>query len=236
MQRFYSAVSTGPAVGGGYAILLDGRPVRTPDKALMVVPSESLAQKIAAEWMAQEGQIVPETMPLTQMLTTAIDRAPYRAAVADNALQYLDSDLLCYRADEPAALAQEQERLWGQWLDWFETGFGARLATTTALTHVDQPAAARIAAQARVDAMDIHAFTVFQMGTALTGSAVLGLALAMGALSPEKALECALCEEMFYERIHDLTRHGLDPIEERRRTSLLRDLTAAHDYLTATRS
>ncbi len=235
MKKFYKDVTTGPAVGGGHVVLLDGRPVRTPAKALMNAPTAKLADMIAAEWTAQEDIINTETMPLTQILVTAIDRAgPQREAITVSALAYLDSDLLCYHADEPAGLMTEQAKLWTPWLRWFEKRFGGiPLHTTYALARLDQPQAAHDAVAPVVDALDIQRFTVFQIVTNLTGSIVLGLAFIEDAASAGDALACTLCEELYYERTLDLEKHGLDPNETRRRAALKRDLDAAAAYLQA---
>lgn len=237
MQRFYKDVTVGPAVGGGYVVMLDGRPVRTPAKSLMAASTRTLADAVAAEWAAQDAAIVPETMPLTQLLTTEIDRAiPERAAITQTALTYIDSDLLCYLADEPQSLAEEQARVWSPWLTWFANRYGAALATTSALIRLDQPQAAHTAARTGIDLMDAGQFTVFQAITALCGSAVLGLAAAAAAIDSETLWRAALCEELFYEKSHDLERHGLDPAEQKRRDGLRRDLDAAIRYLALTRT
>ncbi|MBU6235730.1 MAG: ATP12 chaperone family protein [Alphaproteobacteria bacterium] len=231
MQKFYKQVSTGPAVGGGFVVLLDGRPVRTPAKALMVAPNKALADAMADEWAAQGELVIPDTMPLTQMLTTALDRADARAAMEEAVLAYIDSDLLCYLADEPEGLRLEQEKIWAPWLKWFEKRFGIGLATTYALARLDQPDAAHKQVEATVRAMDIHTFTVFHTVASIAGSIVIGLAFTEGAISPVEAWRCALCEELYYERLHDLEKHGLDPIEQKRRDALARDLDAAKAYL-----
>jgi chaperone required for assembly of F1-ATPase len=175
-------------------------------------------------------------MPVTQLLTTSIDHKSQRAAITAEVLQYLNSDLLCYRAGEPENLAAEQKRVWDPWLAWFGQKFRVVLETTFALTRLDQDKAAHEAVAKAVAALSDSEFTVLQAVVPLTGSIVLALALVDGALAPDEAFVCALCEELFYERIHDLERHGLDPTEERRRQALKRDLQAARDYLTATRS
>jgi len=235
MKKFYKDVTTGPAVGGGFVVLLDGRPVRTPAKALMTAPTAKLAEMIAAEWAAQDDVINAETMPLTQILVTAIDRAgPQREAITVAALAYLNSDLLCYHADEPEGLMAEQGKLWSPWLRWFEKRFnGISLYTTYALARLDQPQAAHDAVALAVDALDIQRFSVFQIVTNMTGSIVLGLAFTEGAASASDALACTLCEELYYERKLDLEKHGLDPNEARRRAGLKRDLDAAAAYLKA---
>ena len=233
MKKFYSQVSVGPAVGGGYVVLLDGRPIRTPEKSLMTAPTEALADAIGAEWAAQGDMIVPETMPLSQMLTTTIDRAtPQRVAITAAVMAYLDSDLLCYRADDPQTLLEEQEKLWTPRLQWFERRFGVALETTFGLARLNQPQAAHDAACAYIDGLDIQKFNVFQTVTSLTVSIVLGMAFMEGAIRAVEAWRCTLCEELHYEHVHDLEKYGLDPNEQKRRDALIRDLEAAERYLT----
>lgn len=232
MNRFYKDVSTGPAFAGdGFVILLDQRPVRTPARAPLLSPTKTLAEAIAKEWAAQGEVIAADSMPLTQILTTTIDRAANRTAIEADILRYLDSDLLCYRAGEPKNLSAEQDRLWTPWLNWFEEKFGYELETTFGLSVLNQPQGAHDKVGAHVKNMDHYTFTAFQTAGALTGSIVLALAMVNGALAPQEAWNCALCEELFYERTHDLEKHGLDPIEEKRRAALKRDLDACAAYL-----
>ncbi len=231
MKRFYQNAASGPDAGGGFAVLLDGRPVRTPDKRPMIAPTRALADAVAAEWQVQGDTIKADTMPLTQLLTTAVDKAGARDEITKSILAYLDSDLLCYRAPDPAETAAEQNRLWSPWLVWFERRFGTALATTTALARLDQPDTAHRAVDAYIGTLDPHRFTVLQVATALTGSLVLALALLDGAIDADDALACALCEERFYERFHKLEDYGHDPAETKRRAALARDLRAAATYL-----
>lgn len=231
MRRFYKEVSAKPsAEGNGFTVLLDGKPVRTPGKLPLNAPTQKLADAIAAEWDAQKTDIVHDTMPLTQMLTTALDRADARAEITENVLAYVNSDLLCYIAHEPQSLHDELVKTWQPSLTWFEKTFGTALKTTPDLIRLDQPEDAHKAVRADIEKMNLHQFTVMQTATAVTGSIVLGLALTHNAISAADALNCALCEEFHYERTHDLERHGHDPIEEKRRHSMKRDLEACVLY------
>ena len=115
------------ADGDGFAVELDGRPVRTPAKAALRLPGRAMAQAIAAEWDAQEDEIAPATMPFTRTANAAIDKVtPQRAEVAAMLAAYGDSDLLCYRADRPAELVRRQAESWDPALDWAATALGAR--------------------------------------------------------------------------------------------------------------
>ena len=108
MKRFYKQASV-TAEPGGHAIHLDGRPVRTPARAPLLLPNAPLAEAIAAEWNAQGEEISPATMPMTGFANAAIDQIAVNAAnFATGIAAYGESDLLCYRADSPALLVQRQ--------------------------------------------------------------------------------------------------------------------------------
>ncbi|RXV64808.1 ATPase [Roseovarius sp. A46] len=175
-KRFWNAAEVAEA-GGGFGVRLDGRAVRTPAKAELVVPTQALAREIAAEWDAQEGEIVPATMPLTRAANAAIDRvAREQAAVAAMLAEYGSSDLLCYRAESPAELVARQAEAWDPLLDWAESVFSARLRTTSGVMHVTQDAAALERLHAEVRLLDIWALTAFHDLVCLSGSLVIGLA------------------------------------------------------------
>src|SRR3954468_8755729 len=123
-ERFYKSASVGE--GAPYAVLLDGRPVKTPAKNALEAPTRPLAQAIAAEWDAQRARIDPATMPLTRIANSIIDGvAPAPEPVADDLAKYLGSDLLCYRAGTPAGLVQRQSGHWDPILDWARSALGA---------------------------------------------------------------------------------------------------------------
>lgn len=175
-KRFWTAAEA-VDVAGGFGVRLDGRTVRTPAKAALVVPTEVLASEIAAEWDAQEGEIKPATMPMTRAANAAIDRVtPERGAVAAMLAEYGGSDLLCYRAESPAELAATQAAAWDPLLDWAESALSVRLRPTCGVMHVaqDQEALERLHAQVRL--LDIWALTAFHDLVCLSGSLVIGLA------------------------------------------------------------
>ncbi len=196
-KRFWTTASA-QAAEGGHAVLLDGRPVRTPAKAPLVVPTRALAEAIAGEWQAQGEAIDPRAMPLTRAANSAIDTvAAQFDEVAGMIAAYGESDLLCYRAEAPDALVRRQAAAWDPWLDWAETGIGARLVVTQGIVAVDQPrdSLARLA-----DA--VHGCTAFELTAlhdlvALTGSLVLGLAVARGALDPVAAWPISRIDEVW---------------------------------------
>lgn len=197
MKRFYA--ETGILEGeGGYCATLDGKPVLTPGRARLEVPTRALGLAIAAEWAAQEDDIAPATMPLLRLAATAIDRVEgQRETVIEQVAVYGASDLLCYRAEEPPELVERQREVWQPLLDEAAGRFGGRLAVTAGITPVEQDAAALSGLRAAVAAHDHMALAGLHGATALTGSLVIGLLLAARALEAEAAWRAARVDEDF---------------------------------------
>ena len=150
-KRFYSQAHVGEAEDGGFPLLLDGKPVKTPARRPLAAPTAALAEKIAEEWNAQAALIDPARMPLTRLANAVIDAvADMPDAVADEVAKYLGSDLLCYRAAAPEGLVASQTRAWDPVLAWAREAIGARFVLAQGVVHVAQPAEA-IAAMARED-------------------------------------------------------------------------------------
>lgn len=176
-RRFWRAASIAPA-GTGHTVLLDDRPLRTPAKAPLILPTPALAKALAAEWDAQDGRIRPQTMPLTRAANAAIDRvAPNRPAVRAELAGYGETDLLCYRAAAPSALVARQAATWDPLLDWAAASLGARLVTVEGVMHQPQPAPALAALAAALAEADDFALTALHELVSLSGSLVIGLAI-----------------------------------------------------------
>ena len=177
-KRFWTDAAAVP-VGADWAIELDGRRVKTPAKAGLVVPTQALAQAIAAEWGAQDEVVDPLSMPFTRSANAAIDKvAVQKAEVADMLAAYGDADLLCYRADQPQTLVERQADTWDPYLDWLEQELGARLLPRTGLMHESQDAAALQSLSDATHAMSHFALAAFHDLVSLSGSWVLGFAAA----------------------------------------------------------
>lgn len=231
MKRFYKLVST-QKVATGYEILLDGRPVKTALKNTLCVEKEELANELVKEWAAQGENIIPDTMPLTQIVNTRIDRVSQeRAAMSQAVLKYLDTDLLCYRTDDPPELAAAQEEAWDPVLTWFAGRFGVELETTTALTALEQPGAAHEEVRSCVEKLDDDRFTILQLVTPLSGSLVLAIAFLEGEVSAQQVFGCAHVEEHFKAEIYNEEKYGPDPAEEKKDRAMLSDLKAAEIFL-----
>ena len=142
MKRFYKETAVDPG-DGGHRILLDGKPMRTPAKAVLVVPTRALAEAIAAEWGAvpDKADINVSHLPLTRLAATGLDRVTsQRARVIEDTAKYAGSDMLCYRASEPESLVKRQQATWQPLLDWAAERYGARLVIVEGLAFVEQPA------------------------------------------------------------------------------------------------
>ena len=186
-KRFWTAAEVVPAAGG-FEVRLDGRPVRTPGKSPLILPTKTLAEAVAAEWDAQEGTIRPDTMPATRTANSAIEKvAPQMGAVADYLAEYGETDLLCYRAAEPEELVRRQALAWDPWLDWAAEVHGARLVAVTGVMPRAQDPAALAALRRALGRYDAFALAALHDLVTLPGSLILGLAAAEGA-APSEAL------------------------------------------------
>lgn len=191
-RRFYTTV----AVGAGNAIVLDGKPVKTPLKQNLELPNRPLADAVAAEWTAQDKVIDPATMPLTRLANTAIDRARQeRQHVLKEIVDYAGSDLVCYWADRPPELVQRQRQHWQPVLDWANATLGAPFAARAGIVHQPQPQAALDVVAERAAALDPWHLTALYLLTTLTGSTLISLMLIAGALAPEAAWAAAHVDE-----------------------------------------
>jgi chaperone required for assembly of F1-ATPase len=199
VRRFYKAATVEPREGG-WAVLLDGREARTPEKAPLRLPTEALARLVAAEWEAQPESIEFARMPATRLAFTAIDRAPAaREGLAGEVARYAGSDLLCYFAEGPQALIDRETAAWSPLLDWAEAELGLRFNRAAGIIHCAQPpetvaAVGRLAAE-----LDDPALSALAYAAPLLGSAVLALALHRGRLSGEAAFDLSRIDEAYQE-------------------------------------
>ncbi|MET0369125.1 MAG: ATP12 family protein, partial [Methylobacterium sp.] len=197
-RRFYKEAGFAPAEGG-FRLTLDGRSANTPARNPLLLPSETLAEAVAAEWGAQATEIDPAKMPLTRLANTAIDGVSQRLdAVADDLCAYAQTDLLAYRAAGPDNLVSAQARAWDPVLDWAYEAFGARLILSEGVMHVTQPPQS---VQALSDAVrqvrDPFKLAALHTLTTLSGSLILALAVLHGRLDPAEAWAAAHVDETY---------------------------------------
>jgi len=185
---------------GGFGIRLDARPVKTPAKATLLVPSHDLALAIAQEWDAQDEVIRPDMMPMTRSANAAIDKVTHQhAEVAELLAAYGDADLLCYRADGPQSLCERQAEAWDPLLDWAEGALGARLVPVQGVMHRPQEAGALACLSEKVHGMDHFTLTAFHDLVGLSGSLILGFAALHHLRPPEELWELSRLDERFQE-------------------------------------
>lgn len=228
MKRFWdSATVAAPAPGGaGFGVALDGRPVRLPDGSLLSVPTAPLAEAIAEEWSlaggAKGGEMTYADVPLTRLAGTAMQRiapdpGPTIAAIA----KYGETDLLCYRAEDPR-LAAEQAEAWDPLLDWAALHLDAPLRVTAGLMPVAQEASALSAMRRAVAAHGVIELSALGVLVPALGSLVLGLAVTRGRLEAAEAHRLSILDELFQERLW-----GLDAEAKVRRERVGVDLALA---------
>jgi chaperone required for assembly of F1-ATPase len=194
-KRFWKEVSVAET-DGGFAVHLDVRRVMTPGKLPLTLPTRPMAEAIAEEWAAQQDEIQPLTMPVTRAANSAIERVtPQRPEVAAMLAAYAETDLTCHRADTPQTLAERQAAAWDPLLDWAADRFGARLFATAGILPVDQPPASLAALSDHVDSFDAFHLTAFHDLVTISGSLVIGLAVAHDHLDPETAWSMSRIDE-----------------------------------------
>lgn len=227
MKRLYKTVGVAE-VEGGWEVRLDGRPLRTPGRLPMTLPRQALAQAVAAEWDAQTDEVRPDTMPMMQLASTAIDRiARIRAEIVEAVARYAETDLLCYRAEaNQPDLQERQTRVWQPLLDWAALRYDAQLTVRTGLMPTPQPKGACRALRAAVEALDDLRLAGLQNATAACGSLVIALALFEGRITAEEAYEASQLDETF-----QIEQWGEDAEAARRRASIRRDIAQTRRFL-----
>jgi len=204
--RFYRDVSVQSGVRG-YGVFLDGKPLKTPAGAVIELPTEALAEAIAQEWRDQEGKVRTETMLLTKLANTAIDRVRAdRPLVIGQILAFGRTDLVCYRADEPVDLVKRQASAWDPLMEWLRRRHGVELQTVSGLTYVEQKHDALRALEASVAGRDEFVLTALHGAATLCGSLTIALALIDGRLDAGEAKAAAEIDENYQAE-----RWGKDP-------------------------
>jgi chaperone required for assembly of F1-ATPase len=192
VKRFWKDVTIEP----GNGLALDGRPVRTPGRAALAVPTRGLAEAIAEEWRAVGDTLDPRAMPLTGLANAAIDRiAPDPAVFAAGLAKYGESDLLYYRADEPAALVDRQAAAWDPLLEWAQHRYDVHFERVTGVMHRAQPEATIARLSEAVAALDPYRLAGLSPIVTISGSLVAALALIEDAATPEAVWQAAHVDE-----------------------------------------
>jgi chaperone required for assembly of F1-ATPase len=231
MKRFYKQAEPLES-GSDHSVALDRRPVRTPGKRDLILPNRMLAAAISEEWNAQEGEIRPATMPLTRLATTAVDRvATQREAIIEETANYAGTDLVCYRATHPPALAARQHAVWQPLIDWAVLRYDAPLVITAGVIPKSQSPASLRAFAAAVADQDDFALIALHVATAASGSLVIALALLEGQLDAPEAFTASQLDESF-----QIEAWGEDAEQAERRRALAADIAAAARFMSLLRA
>jgi chaperone required for assembly of F1-ATPase len=226
VKRFWKDVSVEPA-SPGWTIELDQRQVKTPARAALIVPTETLAEAIGDEWRVIEADIDPRAMPLTGLANAAIDRvAPDRQAFANGLARYAEADLACYRAEGPRALVDRQQEHWDKLLGWARRRYDVDFVTTSGLTHVAQPVATVERLSHAVAAVDPFRLAGVSPLVTIGGSLIAALAVLEKAMAPDKAWEAVSVDEQW-----QLEQWGSDEEAEAALENRRRDFMAAARFL-----
>ena len=217
MKRFYQDAAA-VAMEKGFGVALDGRNIRTPAKAALVVPTQSVATVIAKEWDAQGDEIDPVTMPVMKFSSTAIDRIrPNYARVADDLAAYAQTDLICYRAERPVDLVQLQTASWQPLLVWCNKCHGASLRATQGVIPIEQDEASLSKLLAVVHSFDDFALSALHGLTTTSGSLVIGLAVLAGHLSAADAVGASQVDDTYQVGKWGYDKDAADALLGRRR-------------------
>ena len=231
MKRFYREVAVAPA-DGGFAVLLDGRTVKTPARNALILPTEKLAAAIAAEWRGQGDEVIATTMPLLRLANSVIDGVTVnRDGVVDAVMRFADNDLLCYRAHQPPELVARQSAGWDPWLDWARRRHGANMTVAEGFNHVDQSPDALIALRRAAAELDPFALGALHVIASITGSLVLALAVADGAAGGAQVFHLSRIDETYQAE-----KWGEDAEAAKRATALAHELDKAVELIALARA
>ena len=203
----------------GHAVLLDGRPLRTPARAALALPTAALADLVAEEWRAQEGTIRPDNMPATRAANAAIDKVRgSKADVTALVAAYGETDLLCYRASTPAALCAEQAASWDPLLDWAAQRYGVVWQRVEGVMPAPQPDETLVRLTQEVARLNAFELTAMHDLVAMSGSLVIGLAVLERAEAPEQLWQASRIDEDWQARQWGHDEEARRTAENRRQT------------------
>jgi chaperone required for assembly of F1-ATPase len=226
MKRFYKDVTVAPE-GAGFAVHLDGKPVKPPSRAPLILPTEALAKAMAEEWRGQGDKLDMASMPLTRLAFAAVDTVPgQRAAMIEHLLGFGRSDMVSYRAEFPDALIARQAATWDPLLAWLAQTHGAKLAVTSGIKHVAQSDDAMEALRRILTSLTDYELVALHAATTVTGSLTIALALMGARITAEQAFHAAHVDEHFQAE-----KWGHDEAAEARRAGLRSELESAERFL-----
>jgi chaperone required for assembly of F1-ATPase len=241
MKKFYSSVDISPcqtSIPDAYKnftcffLLLDGKIVQTPLRNPLILISQTIADNVRQEWLTQQVEVKPETMPITQLSMTLQDRvAPHREKLTDEIMGYIHTDLLCYRASEPEDFSYLQNEVWKPFIGYINAKFSYELITTTGLHHIQQDKNFVKTIHEYIQNLDIVSFMAVYLTTIGTGSLIIALAFTDMSFPPDKVIKAVFVEEHYKDKIYMADKYGAAPDQERRENNLWHDLETIRAFL-----
>ena len=225
--RFYKSVDVIELDSGKWQVRLDARPAKTPAGNLLEMPTQALAEAVAGEWGAQTGEMRPESMPLTRIANTALDRiAVQRETAIAELMRFAATDLLCFRAHEPERLVELEAAAWDPLLEWLGEQYGVGLRISTGIAAVRQDPDDLGTLESFVLRFDDFAMAGVVAAAQLLGSAVLALGLFEGRITADQAIEAAEVDSAYQQQVW-----GQDPLLSSSNHKRLQELSVIAQFL-----
>lgn len=207
----------------GFGISLDDKPLRTPAKNSLVVPTEELATYVADEWLTISDEIDPTRLRFTKLCNASIDSMPEKFdAVVEMLADYTDTDLLCYRAESPEGLALRQSSYWDPLLEWVDQNHGLKLVQTTGIIPVKQPSGSREGIKIWLEQLNMFEMMACHDLTIMSGSIIICRAVCDGFLNASQAWEASRIDEDWQAEVW-----GADEDAEKAANAKFEDFSAA---------
>ncbi len=226
MKRFYQKVSVGE-IDGMYAVLLDGKTIKTPEKTISLLPTKKMAEAIAKEWDNQKEDIDPGSMPITKLFNTAIDRVEKRRGdLIDELVEFAGADQLCYRADDPPELVEQQNKIWDKLLARMKSNHDINFKLTSGIVFIEQDKTELAKIRSLIEKIESFKLVAFYAMVTVTGSVTIGFNLFEGHITVEDAWDAGHLDENF-----QTAKWGIDQEAQIRRDNLKTELINAYYFL-----
>lgn len=225
MKRFYQHVEIYEEANK-FGLKLDGRPVKTQKSHLLLCPSRHIAEAAKEEWQRQEKEILPDTMPVTQIITTALDEVRSRQQALEHIISYAETDLVYFRSDT-SPYKEKQEELWGQAVSWFEARFLLKLIITDQLAPISQDAKIKEYISDFCASLGALELTIYEVLLEDTSSNILTMAFFEKKLTSDEMFQAIFLDDLIRAEIYDEEKYGAAPDQEKKRKTVLRNLQAA---------
>lgn len=198
LKRFYKNVALTRS-NGEFEINLDQRKLKTPMGKVLRLPNEATALAIAAEWDGQTDKVKPNDMHFTKLANTVVDNPTHRSKeqIINAILEYLDSDTVCYRIDEPEDFVEVQKKFWDTIISSVEERYHVKLPVTSGLDITQVPAETKTIFRQHLMSHNEWSLTGYQFTVEAMKSFIIAIALCDGFINVEDAVYLSRLEQEF---------------------------------------